>query len=141
MPCAARADRENRGGALGSKMSVSVVRIASQTENEDPSSALGHSEELSVESPVRHAIPEFDHATDERRHVSPAMTGEESRYVFEGDRGRSVSLHKVEEGEGEPAPGSAPHPGSLTGDREVLAGEAARPEDCSTPIVRLVETA
>jgi hypothetical protein len=55
----------------------------------------------SVENPVRHAIPEFDHFTDESRHVSPAITGEESRYVFEEDCGRSVSLHKGEEGEGE----------------------------------------
>ena len=107
MPLAARADRKNLGGALGCNTSVNVVGIASQTEDEYPSSALGHSEVLSVEYPVRHAIPEFDHFTDESRHVSPAITGQESRYVFEEDGGRSVSLHKVEEREGEAGAGSA----------------------------------
>jgi hypothetical protein len=101
MPWAARADSENLGGALGCSTSRRVVGTASQTEDEDPSSALGHSEVASVENPVRHAIPELCHATCERRHVSPSMTGEESRYVLEEDGGRSVSLHKVEEGEGE----------------------------------------
>jgi hypothetical protein len=48
-----------------------------------------------------------------------------------------MSLHKVEEGEGESAAGSlalvveAP---SLAGDREVLAGEAAGPEDGVMPV-------
>ncbi len=101
MPAAARADRENRCGALGCNTSVNVVGIASQADDEDPPSPLRHSEVASVEHPIRHAIPEFDQATEERRHVSPAMTGEESRYVLEEDGGRSVSLHKVEEGEGE----------------------------------------
>ncbi len=107
-------------------MSVRVVVGAPQSEDEDASPSLGHSEVASVESPVRHAIPEFDQATEERRHVSPAMTGEESRYVLEEDGGRSVSLHKLKEAEGEagPFPGEAP---ALAGDAEVLAGEAAGP--------------
>ena len=105
MPCAARADSENRGGALGSKMSVRVVRTASQTKDEDSSSALGHSEELSVENPVRHAIPEVDHATEERPKILASTTGEESRYVFEEEDGRSVSLHEGKEGEGEAGSG------------------------------------
>ena len=83
---------------------------------------------VSVENPVRHAIPEFDHPTAERRHVSPAMTGQESRYVFEEDGGRSVSLHKVEEGVGESASDSISHARSLSGDGEVLAGEPAAEE-------------
>jgi len=135
MPVAARADRENRGGAEGCKTSRRVVGTASQTEDEDPSSPLGHSEVASVENPVRHAIPELCHATCERRHVSPSMTGEESRYVLEEDGGRSVSFHKVEEREGE----AAPFPGeacSLPGDGEVLTRESARPEGCVSVGVR-----
>jgi hypothetical protein len=139
MPLAARADSENLGGALGCKMSVSVVGIAAQAKDEDASSPLGHSEVASVEHPVRHAIPEFDQATEERRHVSPAMTGEEARYVLEEDGGRSVSFHKVEEGVGET--GSCistvhvrSHAASLAGDGEVLAGETAGPEGCIGPI-------
>jgi hypothetical protein len=135
MPTAARADRENRGGALGSKMSVSVVWIASQTKDEDSSSALGHSEELSVENPKRPPIPEVPQSTDERRHVSPAMTGQESRDVFEEHGGRSVSLHKGEEREGEDASLSG-EPGSLSGDAEVLAREAGGPKISTA--VRLV---
>jgi hypothetical protein len=138
MPLAARADSENLGGALGCKMSVSVVGIAAQAKDEDASSPLGHSEVASVEHPVRHAIPEFDQATEERRHVSPAMTGEEARYVLEEDGGRSVSFHKVEEGVGEAASGVEPfpvaaHAASLAGDGEVLAGEAAGPEGGTMP--------
>jgi hypothetical protein len=133
MPAAARADRKNLGGALGCNTSVNVVGIASQTEDEYPSSALGHSEVLSVEHPVRHAIPEFDHLTDEPRHVAPAITGEESRYVLEEDGGRSMSLHKGEERESEDAALSG-ETGSLSGDTEVLAGEAAGPEDGSRTI-------
>ena len=130
MPLAARADSEYLGGALGCKMSVRVVGMLAQGEDEDPSAALRHSEEPGIESPVRHAIPEFDQTTEERRHVSPAMTGEESRHVFEEDGGRSVGCHKVEEGVSEAAPGVGSvavgaHAGSLPGDGEVLAGEAA----------------
>jgi len=128
MPAAARADRKNRCGALGCNTSASVVGIAAQADDEDPSSALGHSEVLSVENPVRHAIPEFDHATEERRHVSPSMTGEESRYVLEEDGGRSVSFHKVEEGMSEIGTAAVDHSPALAGDGEVLAGEAAGPE-------------
>lgn len=105
MPVAARADSENRGGALGCNTSRRVVGIASQTDDEDPSSALGHSEVASVEHPVRHAVPEFDHFTEESRHVASGMTGEEARDVFEEDGARSVSLHKAKEGEGEPGAG------------------------------------
>lgn len=128
MPVAARADSENRCGALGCNTSRRVVGFASQTEDEDPSSALGHSEVASVEDPVRHAIPEFCHLTEEARHVSPAMTGEESRYVFEEDGGRSVSLHKAKERKGEVAAGACDHAPSLPGDAEVLARKTAGPE-------------
>jgi hypothetical protein len=144
MPLAARADSEYLGGALGCKMSVRVVGIAAQTEDEDSSAALGHAEVSSVESPVRHAIPEFDHRTEERRHVSPSMTGEEARNVLEEDGGRSVASHKVEEGEGEAGAGAdllcdigsvvgvvagvervGVEASPLPGDGEVLAWEAA----------------
>jgi hypothetical protein len=65
----------------------------------------------SVEHPVSHAIPEFDQRTEERRHVSPSMTGEKARNVLEEDDGRPVSPHKLEEGEGEAgAGGTSCHP-------------------------------
>jgi hypothetical protein len=131
MPWAARADSENRGGALGCNTSRRVVGIASQTDDEDPSSALGHSEVASVENPKRPPIPEFCQATCEDRHVSPSMTGEESRYVLEEDGGRSVSLHKVEEGVGEVGAGAFDHASSLPGDAEILTGEASGPEGCT----------
>jgi hypothetical protein len=133
MPWAARADSENRGGALGCNTSRRVVGTASQTDDENPSSALGHSEVASVEDPVRHAIPEFDHRTEECRHVSPAMTGEESRYVFEEDGGRSMAFHKDEEGIGEVGAGAFDHASPLSCDGEVLTGEAAGPEGSRTP--------
>ena len=53
MPVAARADSENRGGVLSCNTSRRVVGLASQTEDEDPSAALGHSEVTSVEHPER----------------------------------------------------------------------------------------
>jgi len=132
MPRAARADSENRGGALGRKTSVKVVGTAAQTDDEDPSSALGHSEVASVENPKRPPVPEFRQSTAERRHVSPSMTGEEARYVFEEDGGRSVALHKVEEGEGESAALSG-EACPLPSDGEVLTGEAAGPENSTCP--------
>ena len=55
------------------------------------------------------------------------MTGEEARDILEDQEGRSVSLHKVEEGEGESAARSC-ESCALAGDGEVLAGEAAGPE-------------
>lgn len=65
IPAAARADSENRCGALGSNTSVRVVITASQREDEDTSSTLGHSEELRVENPKRPPVPEFDQTTGE----------------------------------------------------------------------------
>jgi hypothetical protein len=127
MPLAARADRKNRCGALGCKTSLRV-----EGEDEHPPSSLRHSEVLSVENSVSPHVPEFFHATDERPKIPTAIAGEESRYVLEEERGRSVSLHKVEEREGEDAALSC-EPGSLSSDAEVLAGEAAGPEGCSGP--------
>ena len=137
MPLAERADSEYLCGALGCKTSVRVVRMASQAEDEDPSAALGHSEVASVENPKRPPIPEFPQATDERCHVSPAMTGEEARYVLEEDGGRSVSLHKGEEAECEDA-ALAGEPSAFAGDAEVLAGETSGPEDSCPPISTFV---
>ena len=94
MPVAARADSENLCGALGCKMSVSVVGFASQTEEEDPSAALGHAEVLCVELAPRHAIPEFDHRTEESPKVSAPMAGEETRDVLEKDGSRSVNVNE-----------------------------------------------
>jgi hypothetical protein len=76
MPTAARADSENRGGALGCKMSVNVVGIASQAHDEDPSASLGHSEVASVENAVRPPIPEFSQSTEEGVEVPTGMRGE-----------------------------------------------------------------
>jgi hypothetical protein len=101
-------------------------------EDEHSPSALRHSEVASVENPEGPPIAEFIQATDERPKVTAGMTGEESRYVFEQDGGRSVSLHKVEEGEGEPGSGAG-EPSSLACDAEVLARETAGPERCSSP--------
>jgi hypothetical protein len=130
MPVAARADRKNLGGALGSKMSA-----RRDSEDEHAPSALRHSEVASVEDPVSHAIPEFDQRTEERRHVSPAMTGEKSRYVLEEDEPGSVNSGKVEEGVGEAGPGSLAHAAPFAGDAEILAGEPAGPEGCAVDVI------
>jgi hypothetical protein len=133
MPSAARADRENLGGALGSKMSASRV-----SDDEHSPSTLRHSEEASVKHPVSHAIPEFNHRTEEDCHVSPPMTGEEARYVLEDDVSRSVDGHKVEEGEGESGSGGeviVGEPSALAGDAEVLAGEPSGPEGGTGPVI------
>jgi hypothetical protein len=87
-----------------------------------------------VEHPVSHAIPEFDQRTEERRHVSPSMTGEKARNVLEEDDGRPVSPHKLEEGEGEAGAGALDHAPSLACDGEVLAWEAAGPEGGVLPV-------
>jgi hypothetical protein len=132
MPVAERPDSENLGGALGCKIELNVVDVASQTNDEDALSPLGHAEEASVENPVRDAVPEVDQPTEERRHVSPSMRGEKARNILEEDGGRSVARHKVEEGEGERgslSAESAPFPG----DAEVLTREAARPEGRVSP--------
>lgn len=104
MPLAARADSENRAGAVALRMSLRVER-----EDEHPSSSLRHSEVASVENSVGPPVPEFPQRTDERPKIAAVIRGEESRYVFEEDGGRSVSLHKPKEGEGEDAalPGEA----------------------------------
>jgi hypothetical protein len=56
------------------------------------------------------------------------MTGEEARYDFEEDGGRSVLLHKVEESEGEDA-SLAIEASALSCNREVLTGKTAGPEN------------
>jgi hypothetical protein len=123
MPAAARADRKNLGGAVGSKTCAST-----EGDDEHSPSALRHSEVASVENPVGPPIPEFAQATEERPKILASMTGEEARYVLEDDGGRSVALHKVEEGVGEVGAGACDHASSLAGDAEILAGEAAGPE-------------
>jgi hypothetical protein len=130
MPVAARADRKNLCGALGSNTSA-----RRDSEDEHSPSTLRHSEVASVKAPISHAIPEFDQRTEERRHVSPAITGQESRYVLEEDEPGSVNSGKVEECVGEAGSGSFAHASSLTGDGEVLAGEAAGPEGGSVPVI------
>ena len=136
MPLAARADSENLCGADGCKMSVRVVGLASQAEDEDPSATLGHAEVLSVELAPRHAIPEFDHRTEERPKVSAPMTGEETRDVLKKDGSRSVNANEVQEGEGEAGSVSG-KAGPLPGDAEVLAGEASGPEGGSLPVTMM----
>ena len=105
--------------------------------NEHPSSSLGHSEELSVENPVGPPVPEFCQATEESPKVFAGITGEESRYVFEEDGGRSVLLHKVEEGEGEAGAGGMSvciyEPCPFPSDRKIGAGKTTRPERRSSP--------
>jgi hypothetical protein len=61
------------------------------------------------------------------------MTGEEARYVFEEDGGRSVLLHKVEESEGEDA-SLAIEASALSCNREVLTGKTAGPEASPMPL-------
>jgi hypothetical protein len=129
MPAAARADRKNLGGAVGSKTCAST-----EGDDEHSPSALRHSEVASVENPVGPPIPEFAQATEERPKILASMTGEEARYVLEDDGGRSVALHKVEEGVGEVGAGACDHASSLAGDAEILAGEAAGPEGAPTPV-------
>lgn len=127
MPAALRADRKYRSGALGCSTSVRVGSIASQRKDEDASSPLRHSEEASVENPVRHAIPEVDHFTEETPKVSASIAGQESRDVFEEEGWGSVLFDEVEEDEGEDG-SVAGETLSLACDGEVLAGEPAGPE-------------
>jgi hypothetical protein len=129
MPVAARADRKNLCGALGSNTSA-----RRDSEDEHSPSTLRHSEVASVKAPVSHAIPEFDQRTEESRHVSPAITGQESRYVLEEDEPGSVNSGKVEECVGEAGSSPFAHASSLPGDGEVLAGEASGPEVGRPPI-------
>jgi hypothetical protein len=105
-------------------------------EDEHSPSTLRHSEVASVENPEGPPIPEFCQATEERPKVATAMTGEESRYVLEQDDGRSVSLHKVEEGEGESGSGAC-ESSSLACDAEVLARKTAGPEASPSPVPTL----
>jgi hypothetical protein len=128
MSAAARADRKNLGGALSCRIEASV-----DCEDEHSPSTLRHSEETSVENPVGPPIAEFAQTTDECPKIPAGMTGQESRYVFEQDGGRSVSLHKVEEGKGEPGSGTG-EPSSLSCDAEVLARKTAGPEGDVVPI-------
>jgi hypothetical protein len=102
-------------------------------EDEHSPSTLRHSEVASVENPEGPHVPEFAQTTDERPKIPTGMTGQESRYVFEQDRGRSVSLHKVEEGKGEPGSGTC-EPSSLACDAEVLARKTAGPEASPMPL-------
>jgi hypothetical protein len=69
IPLAARADSENLGGAVG-------VRMSSTTDGTDEHSpsALGHSEEGSVQNPVGPPIPEVSQRSEERPKV-PAGIG------------------------------------------------------------------
>lgn len=103
-------------------MSVRVVGLASQTKEEDPSTTLGHAEVLCVELAPRHAVPEFDHRTEESPKVSAPMAGEEAGDIFEKDGSRSVNANEVQEGEGEAA-SVAREATALARNGEILAGE------------------
>lgn len=111
IPSAARADSENLGGAVR-------VRISARVDGEDkhPSPSLGHSEPLSVENPVGPPVPEVPHLTEETPKVSTGIAGEEAGDVLKDEGVRSVSLHKVEECEGEDGSLTS-EPGPLAGDR------------------------
>jgi hypothetical protein len=128
MPAAARADRKYLWGTLSSRIDASV-----EGDDEHAPPTLGHSEVLSVENPVGPPVPEFPQSTEERPKVLASMTGEKSRNVLEEDGGRSVSLHKGEEGERQSGSGTG-EPSPLPGNREVLAGEASRPEGGVLPV-------
>jgi hypothetical protein len=106
-------------------------------DDEHSTPALGHSEVARIQYPEGPPIAEFAQATEERPKVPAGMGREEPRDVLEEYGGRSVSLHKVEEGEGEPGSGSVvagSHASSLPGDAEILAGESAAPEGGSSPV-------
>jgi hypothetical protein len=124
MPAAARGDRKNLAGAVGSSTSARVTR----GQDEYSPSSLRHAEIASVEDSVSHAIPEFGKPPEKDGEISSAVGGEETGNVLQEDPRRSVSFHKLEVGEGE-AGASAVESSSLAGDAEVLAGEAAGPED------------
>jgi hypothetical protein len=128
IPAAARADSQYLGGAEARRIEAKV-----DGEDEHSSPTLGHSEPLGVQNPEGPPIPELPQATEERPKVAAGMGAEESRHVLQEDGGRSVPLHKVEEGVGESTPGVGAvgvgsHPGSLPGDRQILTREAAGPE-------------
>jgi hypothetical protein len=70
MPLAALALKENLCGALGSKTSESFIV---RGDDEDSPPTLRDSEESSVQSSPREAIPEVDHLTDESGEVAAAV--------------------------------------------------------------------
>jgi hypothetical protein len=127
IPAAARSDSENLGGASG-------VRMSSTTEGDDehPSPSLGHSEPLRVQNSVGPPIPEVPQTTGEFPKVPTLIAGEESKDVLQEDGVRSVALHKVKEGDREPASGEGSvviaESSALAGVAKVLAREATRPE-------------
>jgi hypothetical protein len=91
MPLAAFALKEYLCGAVGFKT----------CDNEYSTPSLGDSEVASVQSSPRDAIPELLHFIEKPSEISAFVGTEESRDIFQHEPPRSVSLHKVEECEGE----------------------------------------
>jgi hypothetical protein len=89
MPFAARAESEYLAATFCGGSSI-CARVGS--EDEHPSSALGHSEVTAVENPPRHAVPDVGQRSKHDSEVPTAVRGEESGYVLEEKPSRSNRL-------------------------------------------------
>ena len=131
MPRAARADSQYLSGDVGSSTSVNV-----NSTDEHPPSSLRHSEELAVDKPPRHAVPEVGQRSKHDSEVPTAVAREETGYVLEENASGSNSPENP--GCFEEQSGSVScEPSSLAGDGHVLAGESSDEEirngDCVKP--------
>ena len=113
-------------GVLAELMEEEVSEVVGPMGRHNPDRvAVRHGHEEGDQNDGSPPIPEFPQRTEECPKVAAGMTREESRNVLEEDRGRSVALHKVEEGPGEAGAGAFDHASSLPGDAEILTRESA----------------
>jgi hypothetical protein len=90
IPRAARADSEYRAGTLagGSRMAGNAT-----SDDEHPPSSLRHSEELAVENPPRHAVPDVDQRSKHDSEVPTAVAAEQPGYVLDDNPLRLNSVN------------------------------------------------
>nr|WP_051110401.1 hypothetical protein [Longispora albida] len=101
-------------------------------EKEDAAASLGYSEELSVEYPPAHAIPEVGQRPEDGAHVAPAAGCEQPDDVLGEQPGGAQLVDEPGELEEQPASGAV-EPGAVTGGGEVLAGPTGGDEQVVSP--------
>ena len=106
--------------------------VSKISDKEDSTATLGNSEELSVQDSVGKMIPAFSQRLGKVTEVDPAVRGQASWNVFPKNPARCNFTSQADKVEGQSTALSRKS-GSLSGDREVLAGSPPDQKvNCST---------
>jgi hypothetical protein len=98
--------------------------VCKTSDNEDSTTALGHSEKLSVQRPIGPPVPEFFQRPEEGAKVSSSITRQHSGDVLPDNPSRSETLNDANKCKHD-VPSRVVDPFSQSGEAEGLAGSSA----------------